>query len=179
MTVRGSDDAPNTHAEPPKVYIRFGDIPEGERSGIGASPNVYKHLYRRSDHEVGVSVYDVDWDASRNLWALDVYNVASAADLIDSAMRRMRKVYLVSGHEVTYGDLTVHEKELVEWNEDGWVRGIDNEPLLRDVSILQELTCRDFYGPGFYNPDEDYLSPEDYGRIDALYAMPPRGSGPA
>jgi len=168
MAESGYDSTPESTE--PKVYIRFGEIPKGERSGIGASPNVYKHMYRRSDQEMGVSVYDVEWDAARNLWALDVYNVASAGELIFAAMMGHRKVYLVSGHEVTYDDLTESEQELVEWNEAGWVRGIDNEPLLRDVKIIGELTCRDFYGPGFYNPDEDFLSPEDYARINELYA---------
>lgn len=91
------------------VYIRFGDIPEDERS------------YNHTDdcHEDGVSVY-----------AAEVESVPAASDAagmfvpvgsktLQILMLAQRDTYLVTGDEVGHG--------------------VDGEPLLRDVDVIDEL----------------------------------------
>lgn len=104
-------------------YIRFGFIPENERSNIYCGDVVV-------GQELGVSCYEcmkVDnkyriiyppfndrWDKSAK-----VLNI-----LIKRFMDGNTKSFLINGNVVG--------------------RGTDNEPLLRDVKIIQELNPKDF-----------------------------------
>jgi hypothetical protein len=105
-------------------YIRFGDIPKDERSEIGTSPNIYAHSTRRSNKEKGVSVFDTARKGRR--WNIvEVGNHESLAALLV----QKRPAYLVTGRRVG--------------------TGIDGEPVLRDVTIVQQLRYSQLYVPGW------------------------------
>jgi GNAT superfamily N-acetyltransferase len=119
----------------PEYYIRFGDIPKGERSAIGASPNIYAHLSRRSNKEKGVSVFSTVKNGRR--WSIiDVGNYAS----LDGLLSQQRPAYLVTGRVVG--------------------QGIDGEPVLRDVVIVQELRYSQLFVPGWGKTD---------GKVETMY----------
>lgn len=103
-----------------KHYIRFGEIPENETSGIYLSGE-------RIGIEKGVSVYDaVEIDGEWRVVlpnpllkevGFDLYNfISNTKHLVETERRPM---YLVQGDEVG--------------------RGSTNEPLLRNVKIIKEL----------------------------------------
>lgn len=125
-----------------KVYIRFGDIPENEQSHIGAAPNIYKALYQKSNKESGVSVYDAEWNASMARWFIsDPGNGTSLCDLLSLK----RPAFLVTGRELKN-------------------TGMDGEPLLKDVQIVEEVPYNkiwiegwgdDGYAEEFLEPDAD------------------------
>lgn len=109
-------------------YIRFGDIPANERSGIGRSPNYLKHLSRTSDEEIGVSVFDTEWSPARNRWEIvDVGNFAT----LDALLLDKRPAFLVTGRVVGYG--------------------MDEESLLRNVKIVQQLRYDEMWVRGWGN----------------------------
>lgn len=101
-----------------KYYIRFGEIPPNEVSGIYKSGE-------RIGEEKGVSVYDAacingEWrivlptklkmEVGFDLYAfIDEYN----------RVPKTRKMYLVQGKEIG--------------------KGSTNEPLIKDIRIIQEL----------------------------------------
>lgn len=116
-------------------YIRFGDIPEDERSTIGKSPNIYAHIMRTSDKEHGVSVFDAEWSEDMQRWA--IVNVGNYASL-DGLLAQHRPAFLVTGREVG--------------------EGIDGEPVLRDVQIIEQLPYNELWVPGW---GRDPL-PEEY-----------------
>jgi hypothetical protein len=124
-------------------YVRFGDIPKDERSGIGASPNYAAAMARTGDQEHGVSCYWADWDAGRNMWCLDdIGNAATLDELVAMAKEGARKIYLITGDDI-------QDKA----GDD--VLGTDGEPLIRNVQIIKELTLDDIYSPGLFNGTED------------------------
>lgn len=106
-----------------KRYIRFGDVPKNERSGI----------YRgdmKIGEELGVSVYDTiyldgNWrivlpEKLRSGMAHTLYGLLNSVLQDEFKVNNSIKVFLVTGNEVG--------------------RGSDNEPLLRNVSIIKELS---------------------------------------
>jgi len=104
----------------PRHYIRFGEIPENEVSGI------YRGEVKVGE-EKGVSVYDAvqidgEWRIvlPRPLLkqvGFDLYNfISNTKHLVETERRPM---YLVQGDEVG--------------------KGATNEPLLRNVKIIKEL----------------------------------------
>lgn len=100
-----------------KEYIRFGDIPENEHSGI------YRGDEGKIGEEIGVSCYEFIFldGGYRILLPLNA-NIHTGATLgypIDEYLGGSRKVFLVTGDEVG--------------------RGKDNEPLLNNVKIIKEI----------------------------------------
>lgn len=104
-----------------KRYIRFGEIPENEVSGIYCGGEV------KVGEEKGVSVYDaVEIDGEWRVVlpnpllkevGFDLYNfISNTKHLVETERRPM---YLVQGDEVG--------------------KGTTNEPLLRNVKIIKEL----------------------------------------
>lgn len=104
-----------------KRYIRFGEIPENEVSGIYCGGEV------KVGEEKGVSVYDaVEIDGEWRVVlpnpllkevGFDLYNfISNTKHLVETERRPM---YLVQGDEVG--------------------KGSTNEPLLRNVKIIKEL----------------------------------------
>lgn len=91
------------------VYVRFGDIPEGERS------------YNHTDecHEDGVSVYDAEIESVPQESDAAGMFVPVGTKTLQIIMLAQRDTYLVTGEEVG--------------------TGVDGEPLLRDVDIVAEL----------------------------------------
>lgn len=124
-----------------EFYVRFGDLPEGGRSQIGAAPNWVAHLLQTDDHELGVSVYPASWNAGRQRWSIDCDNPASLSELL----AQERPAYLVTGEPIQ--------------DDDGYdACGMDGEPLLKDVSILRQLEYRQIYVP-IWSDDEQ---PEEF-----------------
>lgn len=106
-----SDTDPAAVAEG-DLYVRFGNIPEGERS----------YDKRNDREEVGVSVYDCYSEVTADD-APDEYDEAyylSGTMLQTVFVLLHRPTYLVTGEQVD--------------------TGADGEPLLRDVEVLAELT---------------------------------------
>lgn len=108
-----------------KYYIRFGEIPENEASGIYRGEE--KVGEEKVGEEKGVSVYDaVEIDG---IWRVvlpnpllkevgfDLYNFIQATEYMYETEHR--PMYLVQGDEVG--------------------KGATNEPLLRNVKIIKKL----------------------------------------
>ena len=91
------------------VYVRFGDIPEGERS------------YNSTDecYEDGVSVYAAEIESVPAESDADGMFVPVGNKTLQIIMLAQRDTYLVTGERVG--------------------TGVDGEPLLRDVEIVGEL----------------------------------------
>ena len=139
-----------------KTYLRFGEVPEGERSGIGASPNWIHAMGRRTNAEAGVSAYEVERDPARGIWeVVGCGNHATANELVARASAGRCRAYLVRGTEVRWADLDAAERAVHEWVPGGQVRGTDGEPLLRGVSVIREVGMNEVAFPGAYDPDMD------------------------
>lgn len=123
---------------PQQLYLRFGNIPENERSKIGAAPNwIAAQTHHSLEHEHGVSVYWTHFDDETHQWVLDdVGNHTSAAELVAQAAEGHRPIYIVTGTELDE-------------------QGIDGEPLLRDVKIISTVpSVRDIMIPGVHDGRE-------------------------
>ena len=102
-----------------KLYIRFGDIPENERSGV------YENFERKVGELEGVSVYECTQDTHQIILPkLNETTLNTFYGFFAHGKYHRRPVYLVSGIKVGVG--------------------LDNEPLIRDIKIVEQLT--DFYG---------------------------------
>lgn len=81
-----------------KEYIRFGDIPENERSGI------YRGDEGKIGEEIGVSCYEFIFLDGRYRILLplnaNIHVCATLGHLIDEYLGGSRKVFLVTGEEV-------------------------------------------------------------------------------
>jgi hypothetical protein len=145
----------------PQLYLHLGDLPKGGKSAIGAAPNIYKHIERNGrTHEKGVSVYPVEWDDARQRWEIDCNNYAS----LDGLFAQRRPAYLVTGQEIGH-------------------YGMDDEPLLKGVKIVQEVPYDKLFVPGWgetpqpedflidYDHDEELA--EDAASNEVLYHLTP------
>lgn len=99
-----------------KVFIRFGEIPEDEQSSIR-----YRSFY--CGKEPGVSVYDCV------IWGDGVPQIVLPIPFLEGALNTLtwlliynkdRPVYLVTGDVVGHGH--------------------DNEPLIKNVKIVKDIT---------------------------------------
>jgi len=109
-----------------QFYIRFGDVPEGERSE--------GYILGESFQEMGVSVYDADWDKNFLWWDLNLPGGESGPGTMASLLGGDRPIYLVQGKQVG--------------------EGADGEPLLRDVKTVKRLNVWDVMSSGIYDPTE-------------------------
>lgn len=96
-------------------YIRFGEIPENEKSGI----------YRGEEkvgEEIGVAVYNAIHDNAGNLCVCVSFPLTRTTmdTFIHLLYYSNRPCYLVEGLEVG--------------------RSCDNQPLIRDVKIIAKIT---------------------------------------
>lgn len=100
------------------MYIRFGEIPEGERSGVYHAGE----LVRKED---GVSVYDAKIDDWGNVSVcLPLPINANTLDTFRNLVEyEHRNCYLVSGEYIG--------------------KGSDNEPLIRNVKIIEKIKYRE------------------------------------
>jgi hypothetical protein len=147
----------------PQLYIRFGDLPEGGRSKIGAAPNWYKAQAQKDTHEAGISVLPVSFDDEMNRWAISANNYAT----LDALFHYKRPAYLVYGEHVT--------------DEDGYDQyGMDDEPLLKNVKIIKQLQYDELWVPAwgkdplpeeYLEAREDNLS-ETHEQIFELFGSP-------
>ena len=101
-----------------RLYIRFGDIPENERSGIF-------HAGELVNKEDGVSVYDAKIDDCGNVGVcLPLPINANTLDTFRNLVEyENRPCYLVNGDYIG--------------------KGSDNEPLIRNVSIVEKIKYRE------------------------------------
>ncbi len=147
-----------------QYYIRFGEIPANERSGIGASPNFLAHMMRKGDHEVGVSVYWGKWHEDRKQWEIvDCGNYASLDELTHSVKTRHRKIYLVTG-------VPAEDEE-----NDDWALGMDGEPLIHQVKVIKELQITDIFAGGFFDGRSDDYEPEETFHTSDMFIIYPDG----
>ena len=102
-----------------EVYIRFGDIPEDEKSASW-DRNVILHKYN------GVSVFR-GWHDLNTGWYV-VATTGTEESHTDPYTLAYRPIYLVTGNEVGTGG--------------------DEEPLLRNVSIIKKLNPHQIIMPG-------------------------------
>lgn len=102
-----------------KYYIRFGDLPPHERSGIWKSDELI-------GYEDGVSVYNCC--VENNIHKLILPTPLSSSSLFTIQgfiLSDKRKVYLLTGTEVG--------------------KGTDGEPIIRNIRIIKEIT-KEIYG---------------------------------
>ena len=99
-----------------KVFIRFGDIPKDEQSGIH-----YRSYY--CGKEPGVSVYDC------LIWGDGVPQIVLPTPYLEGALN-------------TSTDLLIYDKDRPVYLVTGDVvgHGHDNEPLLKNVKIIRDIT---------------------------------------
>jgi hypothetical protein len=117
-------------------YIRFGDIPEGERSGVYAQAHMLSRKFTPGDMEKGVSVFDAQWNEDRQRWMIvDVGNFSS----LDGLLGQRRPAFLVTGRRVGIG--------------------MDEETLLRNVKIIEPLPYDKMWVAAYGNDGgcEEYL----------------------
>ena len=117
-----------------KIYIRIGEIPVDERSKI--------HLGEKEKYEEGVSVWDaVKLEDGFHLVAPLHGNSYTYTDFIAHAFP-----------EEWYGKLLPNTLKIYVVTGDEIGKGSDNEPLLRNVKILKELSW-DYFK---YGDDSNY-----------------------
>jgi hypothetical protein len=95
------------------IYIRFGEIPENERS--------YNHTDDR--YEDGVSVYSAEIESVPPESSASAMFVPVGPKVLQILLLAQRDTYLVTGTEVG--------------------TGVDGEPLLQDVTLVAELDYTD------------------------------------
>lgn len=107
-------------------YIRFGRWYDNEQS----------KNYGTGEMENGVSVYYTSWDIEEKRWDIETsVDEASISGTMSSLiLDPKKKIYLVTGNYI--GD------------------GSDDEPLLKNVRIVKELTKHDVFVGGIFDPGE-------------------------
>lgn len=108
-----------------KKYIRFGEIPKNERSGIYRGDS-------KIGEELGVSVYDATYidgklrivlpEKLSSKIANSLYSVLNNALQDEWQVEIPYDVFLVTGDEVG--------------------KGSDNEPLIRNIRILEKISFK-------------------------------------
>lgn len=102
-----------------KYYIRFGDLPPHERSGIWKSDELI-------GYEDGVSVYECCIENDTHKLILPIPLSSSSLFTIQGfVLYDKRKVYLLTGTEVG--------------------KGTDGEPIIKNIRIIKEIT-KEIYG---------------------------------
>lgn len=110
-------------------FIRFGRWPEDEMSEI-----FYAYGDTRFTHEPGVSVYPAKWDEDKNRWAITCDNQLSVCE--ENAATR----FAMSATDGV--DIFLVEGDIVSL-------GVDFEPLIRNVEVISELSCKEICTPGY------------------------------
>lgn len=124
-----------------QFYIRFGDLPEGDFSGIGGDYLKYKP----KEYEKGISCFWVKWNEELQRWKVEDQG---DADTIQYLLHR--PIYLVKGKEVGFGT--------------------DGEPLLKKdtIKILAKLNPNDIYAEDINSLEEYPRLSEPYPQWDDL-----------
>jgi hypothetical protein len=107
---------------------------------MGAAPNLY-YRSQVGKRLAGVSVFAVDFLPHRQLWKFNTRELGESGivgldELLSRAIDGSMPIYLVTGLE---------QPDL----------GTDGEPLLRGVKILKQLTPRELYWEGYFDPEQD------------------------
>ncbi|MGY3582193.1 hypothetical protein ACVIGB_000882 [Bradyrhizobium sp. USDA 4341] len=176
--IRRKEPLPFHDSLEPK-FIRFGDIPKGERSSVGQSPNwIYTMLDQGKGTRLkGVSVYRAKYNSKRNLWEIDTRSsglteggYASLGELLASQDTHLSE-FVGGGHQydengnylgwiapdpkiIKNPEKNIRPIYLVTGKELG-EEGTDGEPLLRNVKTLDRLSVQELVHPGYFNPDTD------------------------
>lgn len=106
-----------------KLYIRFGEIPVNERSGI------YAIDQGRIGEEAGVSCYECIKDENGHYRVVMPPNLTRSTGVsmqwaFDDWRKKRCNTYIITG--VMVG------------------KGSDNEPLLRNVNVIEKLNYEDY-----------------------------------
>lgn len=96
------------------IFIRFGEIPENERSGIYVGEDLVSY-------EDGVSVFPAFYDSDKNVCiGITIPVTKTSLYTLQSLVEyESRPCYLVSGDVIG--------------------RGADNEPLIKNVKIIEKI----------------------------------------
>lgn len=167
------------HDSPVPKFIRFGDIPKGERSSVGKSPNwIYTMMGQGKGTRLkGVSAYRAKYNSKRNLWEIDT----RSSGLTDGGYASLGE--LLAGQDTHLSEFVGGAHQYDEGGEYlGWSppepqitkipennirpiylvtgkeldeEGTDGEPLLRNVKTLDRLSVQELVHPGYFDPDTD------------------------
>jgi hypothetical protein len=137
-----------------RYFIRFGDVPEGNRSKMWTAPNVYMHG-RIGEMLPGLSAYDAKRKGKKWVLNTDDVNVGSGiASLLECFSRAVEapdtnRIYLLKGVATTWKNMTSQERDrFADWypgkaSEGRDVQGTDGEPLVRDFEIISMIEVTD------------------------------------
>lgn len=147
LLTRSEHDGPRRH------FIRFGEIPDGNKSTLWRAPN---HFFQGEIGRKlpGLSVYEVRKDGDRWELLTDEINLGSGmASLLELFGRAEEdssaKIYLLEGTANCWSTLSEEDKAA---HEDAWLGkgyddhdllGTDGEPLLGSFEVIGMLSLRD------------------------------------
>jgi hypothetical protein len=154
-----------------RYFIRFGDLPEGNKSRMWTAPNIYMHG-RIGQTLPGLSAYSANRKGKKWVLMTDDINVGSGiASLFDCFHRVLQapdinKIYLLKGIVTTWKNLSLQEqKKFADWypgkGREGFdILGTDGEPLVRDFEIVSpvrvtDLVCKMIGFPEEWEADLD------------------------
>jgi hypothetical protein len=149
-----ADTTPGIAAARIRYFIRFGDVPEGNKSRMWTAPNVFMHG-RIGQILPGLSAYRAKRKGRK--WALitDDVNVdsgiASLFECFQGAVNTpdTNKIYLLKGVATTWRNMTPQErKKFADWypgegREGSDILGTDGEPLVRNFEIVSTVKVTD------------------------------------
>lgn len=148
------DTIPKTAAARARYFIRFGDLPEGNKSKMWTAPNVYLHA-RIGQTLPGLSAYEAKQKGKKWVLITDDINVDSGlASLFDCFYRALKapdtnRIYLLRGVATTWKNMSPQERrEFDDWYpgkdyEGVDIPGTDGEPLVRDFEIVSTVNVAD------------------------------------
>lgn len=137
-----------------RYFIRFGNIPDGDKSRMWTAPNAYMNG-RIGQKLAGLSAYDAKQERGKWVLNTDDINVgagiASLSELFYRAVTEPdeNKVYLLKGVATTWKNMTPQErKDFADlYPGKGCERfdilGTDGEPLVRDFNVISEVKVTD------------------------------------
>lgn len=155
-------------------FIRFGDIPEGNRSRMWTAPNTYMYA-RRGQVLPGLSAYEAKRRGRRWELITDDINVGSGIASLSECFYRSvsapdaNPIYLLKGTATTWRNMTAPErKAFADWYPgrgcEGFdILGTDGEPLVRDFDIVSKVKTSELICGMVSFPEdwEDELNPPD------------------
>lgn len=148
-----------------RYFIRFGDVPNGDKSKMWTAPNVYMHG-NIGQTLPGLSAYGAKRKGRK--WALNTDDInvgsgiASLYELFYGAIKEpdTHKIYLLKGVATTWKNMTSAEQvEFDDWypgkGREGFdILGTDGEPLVRDFEIIAAVKVTDLICSMIAFPDD-------------------------
>lgn len=150
-----TDEAPRkSRSRRTRLFVRFGEIPEGGKSRMWTAPNAYM-VGRVGETLPGLSAYEVKKQGKKWVLNTDDINVgsgiASLYECFDRALAEpeTNRIYLLRGAATSWKNMTPAErKQFDDWYPgkgcEGFdLLGTDGEPLVRDFEIVSVVNASD------------------------------------